>query len=87
MESINDNTQLINIFHHPSYNNLDEPRPFTNEPGCLIGFTTAFLVRFRPSLTCHPWKHRADQLLGAIMDIRLPSALCSPANGASAGLG
>jgi len=41
-----DNTVLIDLFGPPrDYNNLNEPRPFTNEPGTIIGFTTTFLVR------------------------------------------
>ncbi|KAL1844450.1 hypothetical protein VTK73DRAFT_2528 [Phialemonium thermophilum] len=44
MARITDNTLLIDIFGFPAYNNLEEPRPFSNEPGCLIGFTTTFLA-------------------------------------------
>lgn len=44
-----DNTQLITIFGLPDYDNFGEPIPFTNTPECLIGFTTAFLVRDRLS--------------------------------------
>ncbi|KAK3356509.1 hypothetical protein B0T25DRAFT_474477 [Lasiosphaeria hispida] len=44
MATISDNTQLISIFGFPTYNNFDEPRPFTNEPATLIGFTTSFLA-------------------------------------------
>ncbi len=44
--SFNESTQLIDIFGPPrDYNNLGDPRPFTNTPGCLIGFTATFLVR------------------------------------------
>ncbi|KAK3944431.1 hypothetical protein QBC46DRAFT_456137 [Diplogelasinospora grovesii] len=39
-----DSTQLIQIFGPPSYDNFGEQRPFTNEPECLIGFTTSFLA-------------------------------------------
>jgi hypothetical protein len=45
MAAFSDSTQLINIFGFPDYDNLKEPLPFTNQPSCLIGFTTAFLVR------------------------------------------
>jgi hypothetical protein len=48
---IDDNTQLIDIFGPPTYNNLNEPKPFTNEPKTLIGFTVSFLVRCRPFLS------------------------------------
>ncbi|KAK3314111.1 hypothetical protein B0H66DRAFT_483566 [Apodospora peruviana] len=41
---IDDNTQLIQIFGRPAYNNFNEPKPWTNEPSVLIGFTTAFLA-------------------------------------------
>ncbi|KAB5578892.1 hypothetical protein GE09DRAFT_952291 [Coniochaeta sp. 2T2.1] len=44
MQSISDNTQLINIFGFPSYDNFREPVPFTNRASCLIGFTSAFLA-------------------------------------------
>ena len=38
-----DETRIIDVFGPPAYNNLDEPRPLTNDPACLIGFTVAFL--------------------------------------------
>lgn len=60
MSAINDNTQLINIFGFPAYNNLNEPRPFSNEPGCLIGFTTSFLVCIH--IMCRLW----DTLLNIV---------------------
>ena len=44
MDRIPDNLQLIDVFGPPTYNNFGEPRPFTNEAGTLIGFTTTFLV-------------------------------------------
>jgi hypothetical protein len=42
-----DDTRLIDVFGPPvppAYNNLDEPRPLSNDPGCLIGFTVTFLA-------------------------------------------
>lgn len=41
----NESTQLIDIFGPPQgYNNLNEPKPFTNEPATLIGFVVSFLA-------------------------------------------
>lgn len=48
MEAINPNAQLVSIFGPPEYNNFNEPVPFSNQPRCLIGFTTAFLVSVLP---------------------------------------
>jgi len=47
MASISDETQLISVFGFPTYNNFNEPIPFTNRPATLIGFTASFLVRVR----------------------------------------
>jgi uncharacterized protein YybS (DUF2232 family) len=44
MSAPKDNTQLVAVFGFPEYNNFNEEVPFTNEPGCLIGFTTSFLA-------------------------------------------
>ncbi|KAK1764360.1 hypothetical protein QBC33DRAFT_572436 [Phialemonium atrogriseum] len=44
MAAFNDSTQLINIFGFPTYDNFSERVPFTNTPGCLIGFTVTFLA-------------------------------------------
>ncbi|KAK0614708.1 hypothetical protein B0T14DRAFT_570612 [Immersiella caudata] len=44
MASISDNTQLISVFGFPTYNNFNEPTPFTNRPATLIGFTVSFLA-------------------------------------------
>ncbi|KAK4209284.1 hypothetical protein QBC37DRAFT_378203 [Rhypophila decipiens] len=42
---VDDNTRLIDLFGPPrDYNNLQEPKPWTNEPSVLIGFVTAFLT-------------------------------------------
>ena len=42
-----DDTVFIDLFGPPQdYNNLNEPKPFTNEPATIIGFTTTFLVGF-----------------------------------------
>ena len=84
----NDNTKLINIFGYPSYDNLSEPKPFTNTPGCLIGFTTAFLVRNQLLLST-PSQPRfgSNASLGTIMDIRMPPTFCSLADGPLAGVG
>jgi hypothetical protein len=43
--SVPDSIRLIDLFGFPEYDNLGEPKPFTNEPATLIGFTTSFLVR------------------------------------------
>ena len=47
MAGISDSAQLVTIFGPPAYNNFNEPVPFSNQPRCLIGFTTSFLVGFR----------------------------------------
>jgi hypothetical protein len=86
MSAINDSAQLISIFGFPAYDNFKEPRPFSNEPGCLIGFTTSFLVRLHLDLTCRPWEI-AEHHLGVVMDICLYQALCSVEGGAVARLG
>ncbi len=85
--AFNDSTQLIDIFGPPrDYNNLAEPRPFTNTPECLIGFTATFLVRIRRNLdaTVHHRETNAHPTLGTIMDLRRPQALRAGEDGADA---
>jgi len=68
MEAINPNAQLVSIFGPPEYNNFNEPVPFSNQPRCLIGFTTAFLVshfQMRLVVTARLRWHRFDLQHGA----------------------
>lgn len=88
MERPSDSTQLVDVFGPPAYNNFGEPRPFTNTPGCLIGFTTAFLVCLPQNLGRRFGDTQLlTSLLGAVMAIRLAQALRAAANSADAWFG
>lgn len=97
MEAINPNAQLVSIFGPPEYNNFNEPVPFSNQPRCLIGFTTAFLVSFLLVPSCHRYEgvaaqvpiyitttSFADMSPGSVLGICVFSTLCSPQSRTSA---
>lgn len=62
MEVISPNAQLVSIFGPPEYNNFNEPVPFSNQPRCLIGFTTAFLVSVLPLPCCRCFEVEMGQV-------------------------